>query len=169
MDLSTNHSVIRDATESDLPAIVAIYNSAIPCQIITADTEPITVESRIAWFHAHSPDRYPLWVLEQKDQIAGWLGLQQFYGRPAYRATAEISLYVAPDFQRQGVGKELLGCAIAQSHALGIKTLLGIVFAENQPSLSLLKQFQFEQWGHFPKVAQFGDIERDIVILGRKV
>jgi L-amino acid N-acyltransferase YncA len=169
MDFSTDNSVIRDATAADLPAIVAIYNSAVPCQIITADTELITVESRIAWFQAHSPERYPLWVLEKNHQVAGWLGFQQFYGRPAYRATVEVSLYVAPEFQRQGVGKTLLGSAIAQAPKLGVKTLLGLVFAENQPSLNLLKQFQFEQWGYLPRVAQFGEVERDLVLLGCKI
>ena len=34
---------IRDATEADLPAIVALYNATIPGRMVTADTEPVTV------------------------------------------------------------------------------------------------------------------------------
>jgi len=37
---------LRDATEVDLPAIVDIYNSVIPGRMVTADLEPVTVESR---------------------------------------------------------------------------------------------------------------------------
>lgn len=41
---------IRHATETDLPAIVAIYNAAIPSCMATADLEPVSVESRLPWF-----------------------------------------------------------------------------------------------------------------------
>ena len=41
--------VIRNATESDLPAIIDIYNAAIATRISTAQLEPVTVESRRDW------------------------------------------------------------------------------------------------------------------------
>jgi L-amino acid N-acyltransferase YncA len=160
---------IRDAIGTDLPAIVAIYNASVPSQTVTADLEPITVESRMDWFWKHSPDRRPLWVLEKEGTIAGWLGMQTFYGRPAYNATVEISLYISPDFQRQGIGSTLLQYAIAQSPSLGVTTLLAIVFAINVPSVTLLKRFDFKQWGYLPNVVRFGEREGDVMILGRRV
>ncbi|GAP98705.1 GNAT family N-acetyltransferase [Leptolyngbya sp. NIES-2104] len=160
--------MIRNAVESDLPAIVEIYNHAVATKTITADVEPVTVESRLAWFHSHS-SRYPLWVLEQESMIAGWFGLRMFYGREAYRSTAEISLYVSPHFQRQGVGQTLLTHAIAQCPTLEIHTLLAIAFAENLPSVALLKKFGFEQWGYLPQVARSWECDRDVIILGRKI
>jgi L-amino acid N-acyltransferase YncA len=44
---------IRDAVEDDLPVIVEIYNSTVPSRMVTADPEPISVESRRAWFSEH--------------------------------------------------------------------------------------------------------------------
>ncbi len=41
---------LRPATEADLPAIVAIYNATIPGRMVTADTEPVSVDSRQPWF-----------------------------------------------------------------------------------------------------------------------
>jgi L-amino acid N-acyltransferase YncA len=161
--------MIRDAVEADLPVIVEIYNHAVATKTITADVEPVTVESRLDWFRSHSPDRYPLWVLERESKIAAWFAFRMYYGREAYRATAEISLYVAPEFQRQGVGQALLKHAIVQAPSLGIRTLLGIAFAENMPSVELLKKFGFEQWGYLPEVARSWERDRDVVILGRKV
>ncbi|BAU12252.1 phosphinothricin acetyltransferase [Leptolyngbya sp. NIES-3755] len=160
--------MIRTALESDLSAIVEIYNHAVATKIITADVEPVTVESRLAWFHSHS-EQYPLWVLEREDTIAGWFGLRMFYGREAYRSTAEISLYVSPQFQRQGVGQALLTHAIEQCPKLEIHTLLAIAFAENAPSVALLKKFGFEQWGYLPQVARSWNVDRDVIILGRKI
>ncbi|MEB3356854.1 MAG: GNAT family N-acetyltransferase [Synechococcales bacterium] len=160
---------IRDAVEADLSAIVDIYNSTVPSRRITADTEPVSIESRFAWFEAHSPHDYPIWVAEQDDQVVGWISLQPFHDRPAYRATAEISIYVASGYRRQGVGQQLLSEAIARSPSLNLTTLLGLVFAQNEPSLRLLQRFGFQEWGFLPSVAQFDVGTCDLMILGRKV
>jgi L-amino acid N-acyltransferase YncA len=99
---------LRDAAPDDLPAIVDIYNSTIPGRMVTADTEPVSVQSRQKWFDDHSPDFRPLWVLEKDGRICGWLSFQSFYGRPAYKATAEVSIYVheayRPLFAAKGHG-----------------------------------------------------------------
>ncbi|MFM2433176.1 MAG: hypothetical protein RLZZ511_4390, partial [Cyanobacteriota bacterium] len=130
-------AILRHALPEDLPRIVEIYNAAIPGRLATADTEVITVESRQAWFAAHNSDRRPLWVLEQKGAIVAWLGIQDFYGRPAYGATVELSLYVAPAAQHRGCGTQLMAHLMQAAPQLGITTLLGFVFGHNQPSLGL--------------------------------
>lgn len=160
---------LRDAIEADLPAIVEIYNTTIPYQIVTADLEPVTVESRLDWFRAHTPHFRPLWVLEAEGKVVAWLGFQSFYGRPAYATTAELSIYVSPGYRQKGIGRILLQQAIAHSPNFGIKTLLGFIFAENQPSLRLFEQFGFQRWGYLPKVAEFGTVERDLVIVGLRL
>jgi len=160
---------IRDARQADLATIVEIYNSTIPYQTVTGDLEPVTVESRLTWFLAHSPSKRPLWVVEVGDRIIAWLGFQSFYGRPAYDTTAELSIYVSPDYRRKGIGRMLLQQAIARSPAFGIKTLLGFIFADNEPSLFLFEQFGFQRWGYLPKVAEFGKTERDLVIMGLRL
>jgi len=67
------------------------------------------------------------------------------------------------------VGRQLLSQAIQQSSSLGIKTLLGFVFAHNKPSLQLLETLGFQRWGYLPKVAELDNVERDLVILGRPI
>jgi phosphinothricin acetyltransferase len=158
---------IRYAIKEDLPHIVEIYNASISSRIATGDIDPISVESRLKWFDEHSYDRYPIWVMEIDKKVAGWLSFQHFYGRPAYEKTVEISLYVSPYHQRQGIGRNLLQNAINQSPNLEIKTLLGFIFAHNIPSLDLFTKHQFEKWGYLPKVADLDGIERDLVIVGR--
>ncbi|MEH1946553.1 MAG: N-acetyltransferase family protein [Nostoc sp.] len=160
---------IRHATETDLPAIVAIYNAAVPSRMATADLEPVSVESRLAWFKGRSPSQRPLWVIEVDGVIAGWLSFQSFYGRPAYSKTAEISIYIAPNFHRSGLGRQLLAQAITESPSLGIKSLVCFIFAHNQPSLKLFETFGFERWGHLPNIAELDSVERDLVIVGLRI
>jgi phosphinothricin acetyltransferase len=136
---------IRDATEEDLPAIVAIYNAAIPGRMATADTQPVSLESRLPWFREHDPGRRPLWVAVDDSSLVGWLSFQSFYGRPAYHATAEVSVYVSQSHRRRGIGGTLLGQAITESPRLELKTLLGFIFGHNEPSLRLFHRFGFER------------------------
>jgi L-amino acid N-acyltransferase YncA len=160
---------IRDATGADLETIVRIYNAAIPGRMATADTEPVSVESRRVWFSEHDRARRPLWVAVTDDSISGWLSFQSFYGRPAYHATAELSVYVAANRQREGIGRALLARAIDQAPHLGLKTLLGFIFGHNLPSLRLFERFAFQRWALLPRVAVLDGVERDLVIVGRRV
>jgi phosphinothricin acetyltransferase len=160
---------IRDATEADLATIVKIYNAAIPGRMATADTEPVSIESRRPWFHEHTPQRRPLWVAEVDGAIAGWLSFQSFYGRPAYAATAELSVYVSPHRRRTGVARGLVQQALARAPSLRLATLLGFIFGHNEPSLRLFAEFGFARWALLPRVAELDGVERDLVIVGRRI
>lgn len=157
---------IRLAKLEDLEDIVDIYNASIPSRIATGDLQKITVESRLKWFQERDHQHYPIWVIENENNIIGWISLQHFYGRPAYKTTAEISLYIAENYRGQGIGKKLLEYVIKKSPQLGLTNLLGFIFAHNQPSLNLFKKYNFQQWGYLPKVAQLDNIERDLIIMG---
>lgn len=157
------------ATLQDLPAIVAIYNSVIPGRMVTADTEPVSVESKMNWFNNHTPSKRPLYVVHHHDQIIGWVSLESFYGRPAYNQTAEVSIYLHESARGKGYGKEILKYILSQAPSFGIKSLLGYIFAHNEPSLKLFKNFGFEQWALFPNVAVLDGVERSLIILGKRV
>lgn len=165
----------RIATLDDLPTIVAIYNSTIASREVTADTEPVTVESRLPWFHDHQPERRPLWVIERAGdtsatpEILGWISYSNFYGRPAYSGTAEVSIYIADAWRGKGIGKYALTEAIAFAPQISVHTVLGFIFGHNGASLALFRKFGFEEWAHFPRVANLDGVERDLIILGKRV
>jgi phosphinothricin acetyltransferase len=102
-------------------------------------------------------------------RIVAWLSFSSFYGRPAYHKTVELSVYVDAAHQSQGLASYLLSQAIAHAPAIGVDTLLGFIFAHNQPSLQLFNQFGFVTWGHLPEVARLDDVECDLLIVGRKI
>ena len=160
---------IRDAVESDLPAILKIYNAAIATRMATAQLEQVTLEDRRDWLTQHSPDRNPFWVLQIDRKIAGWLTLKPFLPRCAYRGTAEVSVYVDEKFRRRGLGRTLLREVIARAPALQINAIVGLIFAHNEPSLRLFAQLGFERWGLLPRIAHLDQNVRDLVIVGRHV
>jgi L-amino acid N-acyltransferase YncA len=163
---------LRPATEADLPEIVSIYNATIPGRMVTADTEPVSVESRVPWFKAHNPQTRPLWVVEDaaaNRRVCASLSFNSFHSRPAYNATAEISIYIAETHRRRGLGRALLGEALARAPACNVTTLVGLIWAHNEPSLQLFAKFGFENWGHLPRVAVLDGVDRDLIIVGRRV
>ena len=160
---------IRDAAEADLPAIVGIFNATVPTRMSTAVLERVTVEERRAWFHEHSPDRHPLWVLEIDGAIAGWLSFHSFMPRCAYRGTVEVSVYVHDAFRRRGVARALLEKGIAECARLEITALVGLIMGHNSGSLELFDRLGFQRWGVLPRVARLDGVERDIVIVGRHI
>ncbi|MBA4166633.1 MAG: N-acetyltransferase [Chitinophagaceae bacterium] len=159
----------RDANIEDLTAILEIYNSTVAGRTVTADTEPVTIESRLNWFHQHEPVKRPLWIVEEQNNIIGWVSYQSFYGRPAYQETAEISIYLYEHTRGKGYGKEILQHGMNACEKLGIKTLLGFIFGHNEPSIKLFAGLGFEEWGMFPRVAKLDGIERDLIILGKRI
>ncbi len=158
---------IRLANEGDLPAIVAVYNAAVPGRMATGDVVPVSVDSRREWFRARLPERHPVWVDDREGAVAGWLSLGTFYARPAWNGTAEVSVYVSPGWQRAGVARGLLDHAMAEAPALGLHALVGLIFGHNEPSLGLFQGAGFEVWGRMPMVVELDGVLRDVVIVGR--
>ncbi len=132
---------------------------------------PVTVAQRTPWFEEFAATGRPLWVDVDPatGSVVGWLSLRSFYGRPAYQATVEIAVYVAPDRTRTGVARRLVAHALAAAPGLGLRTILAFVFGHNDPSIRLFEAFGFAGWGRLPAVAELDGVERDVLILGRRV
>lgn len=156
MNISQDRLIpVRDATIDDLPAIVAIYNESIPAGKSTADTKAISVEDRLEWFSKFDPSKRPIWVAEIDGRIAACVYLSWFYGgRPAYDKTAEISTYIASDYQRRGLGAYLKRKMIEACPRLGVENLISMYFDHNEATQRLNDRFGFEEVGHLPAIAE---------------
>ena len=159
---------IRHAELKDLNSIVEIYNLSIPGRLATADTEPVTLESRLEWFHSHKENR-PLYVVEEtlvstgSTNLIAFLSFKSFYGRPAYSITAEIGIYIHPGYQKKGLGKILLQKAIDSSPELKLENLLGFIFGHNEPSIKLFRNFGFTEWGTLKEVGKMDGKYVDLI------
>lgn len=174
---------LRLADPADLPAIVDIYNDTIASRMATGDTEPVPLESRFMWFKSHQRVNRPLWVAEpltystdghaiellQTRSILGWMSFSDFYGRPAYRHSVELTIYCHSNMRRKGLGSFFLQTALSSAPELGIKNLLVFVFGHNVPGLRFFEKFGFSRWADMPGVAELDNVERDLIVLGKRV
>ncbi len=161
----SNMITTRDANESDLPAIIEIYNQSIPAGRSTADTAPISVSDRIEWFRKFDPTKRPIWVAEEDGRVIGCVYLSWFYaGRPAYNKTAEISTYLANDYQGKGIGTMLKQKMIEACPRLGVENLVSMYFDHNEATQKLNDKFGFKVVGHLPEIAEVQGVKRGLTI-----
>lgn len=87
---------IRKSVESDLPALLDIYNHEVEHGVATFDLKPLTLEERAVWFYEHNKENHPLITAELDGKPVGYASLSSFSSKAAYHSTVELSIYVAP-------------------------------------------------------------------------
>lgn len=159
---------MKKAAIEDLPRIVEIYNSTVESRMVTADTEPVSVESRKEWFLQHSAKR-PIFLFLKDTTVIGWLSFSDFYSRPAYNHTVEVSIYLDEAYRGLGIGNYAVNEMKRIAAELHIQTLLAFIFSHNTPSIRLFKKHGFVPYGEFPDVAEMDGRTYSLSILGFKV
>jgi len=149
--------MIRKATRDDLPAILAIYNDAILHTTAIYDYTPHTLDERTRWFEQLRSAGYPLFVAEEKDQIAGFADYGSFRNWPAYKYTVEHSIYVHPAFRRQGIARKLMQALIADAEKHEYITMIAGIDSQNEGSIHLHEILGFIRTGTIHKAGyKFG-------------
>jgi len=162
--------MIRKANFEDLEAINVIYNQAVNAGFQTADLEHTSLDERKEWFLFHSPEKYPVYVMEKEGGVIAWLSLSPYRkGRKALESVAEICHYIHEDFQSQGIGSSFMNFAIEEARKFEFKNLVAILLSFNHRSIQLLEKFQFTQWGAMPNIAHIEGQEVDHLYYGLRL
>ena len=159
--------IIRDASFDDLEEITSIYNEAIKKTVATFDTKEKSIYEQEKWFQEHG-EKNPILVAEDEDSIIGWAALSKYSTRCAYSETAEISLYIKPNYQGKGIGKKLINNIINAGEKVGLHVVIARITEGNEKSVYLHKKVGFEYVGIMKEVGmKFG--ERLDVYLMQKI
>jgi phosphinothricin acetyltransferase len=141
-------SLIRPSTDADLSAIAAIYAHHVLHGTGTFETTPPT-EAEMAARRADVLGKGLPWlVVEQDDQVLGYAYCQWFKPRPAYRFSAEDSIYLHPDAAGRGLGRKLLTALSEHAEAVGIRKLIAVIGdSGNAGSIGVHRALGFTQVG----------------------
>jgi L-amino acid N-acyltransferase YncA len=143
-------TTIRPSTDRDLPAITAIYAHHVLHGTGTFETTPPT-EAEMATRRADVLSKGLPWlVAEEGGKILGYAYCQWFKPRPAYRFSAEDSIYLHPDAASKGLGKLLLAELARVAEALGIRKLIAVIGdSSNAGSVGVHRTLGFTPVGVF--------------------
>ena len=119
--------LIRPSTDADVPAITAIYAHHVLHGTGTFETTPPTEADMAARRADVLGKGLPYLVTEEAGQVLGFAYCQWFKPRPAYRFSAEDSIYLHPDAAGRGLGRALLAELMARAEAVGVRKLIAVI------------------------------------------
>lgn len=141
-------STIRASTDQDIPAITAIYGHHVLAGTGTFETTPPTQDEMAARRADVLAKGLPYLVAEQEGRLLGFAYCQWFKPRPAYRFSAEDSIYLHPDAAGQGLGRQLLAELARQAQAGGIRKLIAVIGdSDNAASIGVHRSLGFSNAG----------------------
>ncbi|MEV0826134.1 GNAT family N-acetyltransferase [Nonomuraea rubra] len=144
---------VRALTESDLPAIAAIYAHYVTTTVATFDETPPTADDWRAKTGGVTGAGLPFLVAEVDGEVAGYAYLSQYRPKPAYRHTLEDSIYLAPGRTGRGLGRLLLGELVAAAGRTEARQLVAVIADSGDPSSARLhEKFGFETVGRLRSV-----------------
>lgn len=134
---------VRDATDRDAAALMAIYNHEVQNSTATLDMETRTLEAQAQWLRARRGAN-PVVVAERNGEVLGFASLSPFRERAAYRTTVENSIYVHRDAHGQGVGTILLTALVERARLHGYHSVIARVAGDNPASVALHQRLGYE-------------------------
>lgn len=137
---------IREAVPGDAPALLDIYAPYIRDTVITFECDVPTAEEFAARIE-ETAALHPYLVCERDGQIIGYAYAHRIRERAAYDWAAELSIYLAPEAQGQGVGTALYRCLIDLLEQQRLRILYGCVTLPNEKSQKLHEKLGFSLVG----------------------
>ena len=140
--------LIRPSSDEDIAAITAIYAQHVLGGTGTFEVDPPLVSDMSARRADVLAKGLPYLVAEVGQQIAGFAYCTWFKPRPAYRFSAEDSIYLSPAAQGIGLGRSLLAELLLQAQMRGIRKLIAVIGdSANQGSIAVHRSVGFTDVG----------------------
>ena len=137
---------IRAAQTPDIPAIQGIYAHYVRTSVTTFEELPPGPREMTRRMENLFQANYPVLVAQGGSAVIGYAYASPYRTRPAYRHTAEDTVYVHPDHLGKGIGGLLLKDLIEACTHLGLRQLLAIIGGEdNLGSIRLHEKLGFRQ------------------------
>ncbi|WP_019701432.1 GNAT family N-acetyltransferase [Paracidovorax oryzae] len=157
---------IRPSRDEDLPAITAIYAHHVLHGTGTFETDPPSAADMATRRADVLARGLPYLVAEEQGEILGFAYANWFKPRPAYRFSAEDSIYVADAARGRGVGRLLLDALCDAAEAAGVRKLLAVIGdSANAGSVGVHRAAGFTEIGVMRSVGWKFGAWRDVVLM----
>jgi phosphinothricin acetyltransferase len=159
---------IRDASATDLPAILAIYNEIIASSTAIYTEHALSLDDRRTWLEGRQNRGFPVLAGFDGEELLGFASFGDWRPWPdGYRYTVEHSVYVRADVRGAGIGMALMTALTSRASAMGKHVMIGAIDADNAASLRFHAKLGFEEVAYFRQVARKFDRWLDLVFMQR--
>ena len=144
--------IIQAAGSGDAQSIAAIYNYYIINSVVTFEETEVTANEMAERIAETAGENLPYLVAKRGDDVIGYAYASKWKGRCAYRFTAEITVYLAPEQTGGGTGSALYRSLFDQLSALNYHMVIGGISLPNEGSIGLHEKFGMQKVAHFQEV-----------------
>ncbi|MFC1735856.1 GNAT family N-acetyltransferase [Candidatus Hydrogenedentota bacterium] len=159
-------ATFRSMQEEDLPGVLDIYNHYIVTTTATFYPFPISMET-LKTFIFLDHDWYMAYVIQHMGKTAGFCFLTQFKKHVSYNGTAELGIYLKPEFTRLGLGSQAARHLEKVATANGLRMIVASVSGENTASIELFRKLEYEQCAHFKRIGEKWGRAIDVIFFQR--
>jgi L-amino acid N-acyltransferase len=154
----TQHTLVQCTHERHTAAILDIFNEAIVNSTALYDYEPRKPQNMDVWFAAKTAGNFPVIGIEDAaGTLLAFGSFGTFRAWPAYKYTAEHSVYVHKDHRGHGLGQRVMQALIEAAQQRNLHALVGAIDASNAGSIALHTRLGFKLVGTLPQVGfKFG-------------
>ena len=148
--------MIRIATETDVPQMLAIYAPYIENTTITFEYR-VPTEAEFLLRFREITAQFPWLVWEEDGKILGYAYGSAPFHRDAYRWCAEDSVYLLPEAKGRGIGRKL--CTALEKVLIfqGYRRIYALITAENRASVSFHEKLGYTLRSELPEAGfKFG-------------
>ena len=138
---------VRPSTETDVPAMVAIYTHHITRGLGEFDPEPMHADDIKRRRKNMLRRRLPHLIAERRGGVVGYAYAVPFRKRPAYRYAVKHSIYVHSEHLHSGIGRLLLPALIDACTSAGFRQMFAYIDADNTASQKLHEVHGFRRVG----------------------
>ena len=143
----------NDLQEEDLDIVKEIYDYYILNSTYTFHTEPLSVQQLKEIIPTGHP-RYKSFLIKYDGSIAGYCYISQYKKKQAYYRTAEITIYLKPEYNGKGIGRQTVKMLEKVAGDVGIFVLIAIMSGDNDRSIKLFEACGYEKCAHLRKVGE---------------
>ena len=160
--------IIRPSTDTDLPAITAIYAHHVLTGTGTFEVDPPSLDDMQGRRADVLAKGLPWLVAVENSQVIGYAYCNWFKPRPAYRFSAEDSIYLSPEAAGKGIGSTLLAELLAQAQRAGVRKLIAVIGdSANAGSIAVHKAAGFQPVGVLKSCGWKFDQWLDVVLMDK--
>jgi L-amino acid N-acyltransferase YncA len=161
-------ATVRPATTDDLGAVAGIFAFYVASTVVTFEEDPPAVTH---WHHklgSCAEQRLPFLAAEADGMVAGYAYASPWRPKPAYRHTAEDSVYLAPECRGKGLGRLLLDALLTACAAAGVQQVVAVIADTGDPaSVALHRACGFTEAGRLSQVGRKHGRWIDTVLMQR--
>jgi L-amino acid N-acyltransferase len=157
--------VIREATEADIPAILALHNHHILHTRSIWRYQAVDLADRLGWFLERQSKGYPVLIAEASGHFLGFGSYGDFRAGEGYGGTVENSVYVADIAHRRGIARALMEHLLERAKASGKRVMVAAIGLPNEASVALHSKLGFEECGTLAGIGWKNNQPLDLLLM----